>query len=249
MQKYLNLSALKSRKTILKRLSIDSILQAENLYDFNEDKGKNIDFFYSNLSNYVEVLSDERTILGLNFPNGSNIVKKQIRSDSEPAVAYARKNRLLNDILLLEHCNSFLTFEEHLTGYAIVQHDLESGRVLKNYGVFRIKSVDRCYAFENLVFVFEYNYAGRICRLKVINLSTRRVGQESFQFKDEFVESIRIHKMADSSSGQCKLVLILQKTVMNRVSKATIEMFDISDIVENSNAVWVSTTGMNFERR
>lgn len=195
------------------------------------DKAILIPEFRTKLSYYCRtdlnfcVLANQETIIGVSSIDKTKIIKECITDSSAPITTYSSNKATVNTIIADEQ-NSILlagcfdTYEGQ-----IIQYDLYSGQVTKNYGLDNIRSAISNVNLGNLIFFGGYGTEKFI----VIDSATRQVVHEPVKTAKSPIYSMTIYK---TRKKQANKVLLFIHGMYSSYSKEKTDIFDITKLVK-----------------
>ena len=173
-----------SKDNQIGRFSYKSIFQAnDELIILPDCKSKN-SYVCDTDSNFC-VLEDESTVLGVHSKHKSMIIKENIIEHSSSILLYNKNQTTIYTLALHEQNNTFFAGEDFNYKGRIVQYDLETGQMIRNYGSIGVSCVISSARFGRFIC-----FGGLMSKFVVVDTLTRRIVQGLVQTIIRCIDSI-----------------------------------------------------------
>ena len=193
------------------------IAKPESVSDLNYFSSKSCSTFY--------VFADEKTILGVNRIQKNILFKENIVDKSIPIVTYNQNTSQVWTIAV-DEINNFL-FSGEFNNYngKVLQFDLETGRVLREYASLGIGSACSTLIYQNLCFVGGFNSN----KLAVLDSISRQVAHQTIEIAIGKPSSLTICEIFPDSKDY-KILLVATGNGSYYMDERT-DVFDVTDLI------------------
>ena len=201
-------------------------MQAQHMAELVPDRITKLDFFCFSDSSFF-VFSDQATIIGVSKANKETIVKQNIRDHSQPIVAYAANIGLVATFTVVESNNTLFAGLSHHPYNEVVQYDLSTGQVVKNYGYIGFHRVLSGTRVGNL-WLFR---SGERHQFSVIDPVTKQIVHEPVNtaITDIFCfTTCTLHR----SDPERRVLLFVAGQYPNYTDRQCSDIFDVTDIIK-----------------
>lgn len=177
------------------RFPIESILRTENLARVLPDCASKFKYICFGLSNFC-ILSDETTTVGVSKADGKTVLSEDISRERAPVRAYTADTGLVHAVAVDEtSCRLFLSSYRNNKGQ-IVQFDLVTGQVLRNFDSITIGGIISIAQVGNL-WLFGGNCSSKYT---IINASSRKIVLNSVPTAIQCINLFTIFQKTDKFS-------------------------------------------------
>lgn len=211
-------------KKNIRRFKIDSLMHTQHMSEPVTECASQSAYESENDSDFF-VLSDEATIIGICKSNCSIVLKQNITDPGQPTITYAAKKSNVTIIAVHEANNALFAGSTKYFEGQLVQFDLTSGQITKQYGDIGISSLKSCTVFNNLCFFGGYNSY----KFTVVDLATRQIVHRPVTSATEMINSMTVCKFFNQEAEQ-KVLLFISGEDSDYSSNRS-DVFDITDLV------------------
>ena len=177
------------------------------------------------------VLSDQAIIVGVNQDYSTTIIRENINDRSAPAVVYSANIDTIDTLVVDEPNNMLLAGSQNDYKGQVVQYDLSTGRMVKNYGPIGIGSVQSSARLGNLCM-----FGGRdSSKFVVIDSATRQAVETPLTTKEWNIVSMTVCSVQKSCSEPKVFLIISGRNP--RMFKINLDIVDITGLVAKSSCV------------
>lgn len=162
-------------------------MQARHTDELVPESSVRLKYFCESLASLC-VLSDEATVVGINSADVLTVLKQSISDHSAPIVAYDTRIASVFTLAADEPKNALFVGGFNYSSGRIVQCNLSSGRVIRDYGDVGIGDIMSSASFGRLRFFG----GGESFRFGVIDAQARRVAHEPLATAVEFIHSVAV---------------------------------------------------------
>ena len=199
--------------------------------------------YYYYLDTSFLVMSDQHTLIGVSSVDCKTIFKENVLDKSAPITLYSAGTVYVNTLAIDEPNNVLFAGSSNFGGGQVVQYDLESGRVLRNYGDVKIGRVMSSCTIKNLWVFGSY----RAFKLIVIDSINRKVVHEPVATAVYNIFSMTVRNV-NSGESSPKVLLFVAGTDSTYSGNCT-DVLDITGLFDHCrkplrNAHRVSPTAL-----
>ena len=170
------------------------------------------------------MLSDQATIVGISSTDRKTIIKKSIIDRSVPVVTYAYNFDYVYTLAVDEPSNVLFAGSYNQGSSQVVQYDLSTGQVLKNYGQVGICRVLSSARVGNL-----WLFGGFTSKITVIDSAKRRVVHEPVTTAISRIFSMTVCSLQNGKRNSKTLLFVVGR--YPDYSDAKTDVLDISGLV------------------
>ena len=184
--------------------------------------------FYCITDSHYFVLSDEATFMGIYFKNKQVIIKENILKKAHPVVQYTGGESKVGTFSVNESNNTVLA-GEYFNGLGrVIQYDLETGKIIRNYGSIGVDLVNSSTNFRSFWF-----FGGIGCyHITVIDIITREI---ALKIPGTAIRNALSLAIADTNDQRlCRKVLLVVTGSFADYTKSKTDVFDITRLIDRN---------------
>ena len=172
------------------------------------------------------MLSDESSILGVEKNESTNVIRKENLLDlNSQIISYDAHQDTVYTILPNEARGTFLSGESNNDEGKVIEFDLQTGAIVKDYGPVGVKAVLSNARLGNLCFFGGWDSG----RFAVLDTRTKQVLMHPVATSVKNIDSLAVCEVRDLS-GQLKVLLAVSGRVYE-LSDDTANLFDITQLI------------------
>ena len=207
------------------RFSIKSVVEAKHNETLIPEFLSQLEYFCGNDSHFC-VFSDEVTILGVKFEDKQTIVKERISDNNQSIQPYNGNTSEVCTLALDEANSTFLAGEINKSKGNVVQYDIQSGRVLRNYGPIGIGHV----LANTRLGCFCFFGAWTSKKFTVVNIRIRELVCEPVETCLNSIVSIKIFEIENEPGNKLYLLTLTGPGFDESGGKN--DVFDITELIQ-----------------
>ena len=172
------------------------------------------------------ILSDQAFVIGTSIKDKKTIIKEHISDRSAPIVTYSANSNQVLSFIVKESENYLLAGNYNRDEGSVVQFDLSTGQIVKNYGRIGIEGVLSSVKFGNLSFFGGYSSS----KLIVIDSMRKRVVHAPVETAVLHIRSMNVF-VTKNNLKEKKVFLFIAGLGVKYSNRKT-DVFDISELVD-----------------
>ena len=216
------------KKKKIGRFSIESVVSAKHMECVLADCLSRLEY-YCIIDSHFCVLSDQRTVLGVGFATKNAVFKENIRDRSAPVVTFNGSHDNVFTLALDERCSTVFAGQFNNGFGRVVQYDLDTGRLLRDYGKLGMGSIESSASFGSLQFFGGYLSHSFL----VIDAVGRSVVHGPVRTAVENIYSLAVCQ-TEHGSQESKVILVVTGPTPDYLQSRT-DKFDITQLVKSQS--------------
>ena len=175
------------------------------------------------------VLSDNETILGVQYKGVYNLIKKEnMNGPIESIFSYKGNEDSIYTMLLNEKTSTFLVGEDNNDNGKLLKYDLINGKIIKDYGSLGIRSIFSSTRLNNICF-----FSGHGCQsFTIINDYKNNVIFIPIKSAIQYNQSIEICEVKDLTNKTSIFMLVVTGNRPDYSNNKT-DIFNVTSLIEN----------------
>ena len=205
------------------RFSIQSIVDSEHLQKLSPEKSSQCEYYYYKNANF-SVFEDQSTTFGVTLHDTSVVFKENLDDASIPIAPYNLGLSFIYVLTLNEPDNTFLAGGKGPSLGKIVQHDLSTGRLLREFKVIGCECFYSMTKFANLCLLGK-----RVNEFVVVDSAERTIVHKSARVAVENIDDLTLG-LADVR-GTGGRVLLFPAGRKRDYNQNRSDVFDVTTLV------------------
>lgn len=202
-------------------------MEAKNYSNLKPEFVSNMEY-YSSTDNDFYVLKDEKTILGINKNNTRTIIREDITDHSKPIFTYKETKSNIYTLSLNEEADSLVVGEENKLEGRVIQYELKSGKLVKDYGPVGIGSVISSKNYQNFFIFGGYKSS----KIQIIDSIRKVVLQEPFETAIKIIDSLDFCILNPNAPDEQNVLAVAGR--QSDYSAGKTDIFDITELIKDS---------------